>query len=67
MSRREGQDESRRILGRVGAESEARMASAGAEGDDWAEMWGKRIGRVLAFVLLGFALVSLYNFLVLAG
>ena len=53
--------QSRRIIERVGAESEARMRDSGAEGDDWAEYWGKRIGRVLSFVLLGIVVVWLYT------
>lgn len=51
--------ESRRILNRVGAESEAtmaqrvkrrvsdHMAARDAPEDDWVEVWGSRIGRVL--------------------
>ncbi len=71
MAERLSDDEiqSRRILERVGAESEARMrdATPDPEGDDWAEIWGKRIGRVLSFVLLGIAVVWLYDYLVQAG
>jgi hypothetical protein len=67
LARNAGQDESRRILDRVGAETEARMPSPGGEGDDWAELWGKRIGRVLSFVLLGVAVVWLYDFIIAVG
>lgn len=65
MARQTEQDESRRILDRVGAETEARMPpsgpSTGTDGDDWAEYWGKRIGRVLSGVLLCVLLIWLYN------
>ena len=52
--------ESRRIIGRVGAESDASMATrvrdhmAGRDADekDWAELWGTRIGRGLGAILL---------------
>jgi hypothetical protein len=58
--------ESRRILDRVGAETEARMrprdAQAG-DGEDWAEFWGRRIGRVLSFVLFFVAIIWLYQFI----
>ena len=63
VARNEKQDETKRILDRVGAETEARMRESGADGDDWAEYWGKRIGRVLSFVLLGVAIVWLYDLL----
>ena len=47
------QAESRRILDRVSREAEASPVRVAAEGDDdWAEVWGKRIGRVLGPVLL---------------
>lgn len=56
--------ESRRIIKRVGEETEASMAGraarrardhlAGKDADqeDWAELWGTRIGRVLSIALL---------------
>lgn len=61
MPKRPYQDEaeSRRILNRVGAESEATMAqrvkrrvsdhmtARDAPEDDWVEVWGSRIGRSL--------------------
>lgn len=51
--------ESKRIIRRVGQESEATMATrvrrhmagADADPDDWVEIWGTRIGRVLSVVL----------------
>jgi len=43
--------ESGRILRRVDAETEARMPGRRAEGGDWAELWGTRIGRILAALL----------------
>lgn len=71
MADRRSNDEtqSRRIIERVGAETEARMRDTlpDADGQDWAEIWGKRIGRVLSFLLLGIAVVWLYNFLIQAG
>jgi hypothetical protein len=67
VARDRAEQESRRILERVGAETEARMATPRAEQQDWAEVWGKRIGRVLSFVLLGIAVVWLYDFLIEMG
>jgi hypothetical protein len=67
LAKDKGEHESRRILERIGAETEARMPSPGGEEGDWAELWGKRIGRVLSFVLLGIAIVWLYDFLVEMG
>ncbi|HWK13506.1 MAG TPA: hypothetical protein VNS02_03860 [Rhizobiaceae bacterium] len=52
MARSDDRDpESGRILKRVDAETEARMPASQAEGSDWAELWGTRIGRVLAAIL----------------
>ncbi len=57
--------ESRRILERVNAETEARMkARDQADSDDWAEFWGRRMGRILSFVLLAVAVIWIYQFLV---
>lgn len=67
MAKDKSENESRRILERIGAETEARMPSPGGEEKDWAELWGKRIGRVLSFVLLGIAIVWLYDFIVEMG
>jgi hypothetical protein len=66
MNRRQGDEaESRRIIGRVGQETEASMAErAGrrvrdhlsardAPEDDRIEIWGTRIGRVLGLILFG--------------
>lgn len=52
-------NESKRIIRRVGQESEATMATrvrrhmagADADPDDWVEVWGTRIGRVLSVIL----------------
>jgi len=56
------EDESRRIISRVGAESEPtmaqrakrrvsdHMAARDAPEDDWVEVWGSRIGRALGLV-----------------
>lgn len=70
MSRDERQAESRRIIGRVGAETEATMAQrardhmAGKDADekDWAELWGTRIGRWLGLALLVYLLWWLIAF-----
>lgn len=61
--------ESRRILDRVGAETEARMKprDKSAGDDDWAEFWGRRIGRVLSFVLFFVAVIWIYQFLTGTG
>ena len=70
----EDQAESRRIIGRVGAESEASMARRAAErvgghmagrdarGGDWAELWGTRIGRWLGVGLLVYVIWWLVDF-----
>ncbi|MCT7376523.1 hypothetical protein [Chelativorans salis] len=62
----QAQEESRRILERVDRESDLflRMASRArdhfaardAQSEDWTELWGRRIGRVLG-VLFALALV----------
>jgi len=57
----ERQKESRRILERVERDSDSfllqsasrardHFAAREAEGEDWTELWGKRIARVLALV-----------------
>ena len=71
----DGQAESRRIIGRVGAETEASMASrarnhlAGrdAEDKDWAELWGTRIGRWLGLALLVYLVWWLFRFVADGG
>lgn len=71
----ENQAESRRIIGRVGAETEASMAKraqnhmAGkdADKDDWAELWGTRIGRWLGLALLVYLIYWLIRFVVEGG
>jgi hypothetical protein len=58
--------ESRRIIGRVGQETEASMVNrvhnhmtgADADQNDWADVWGTRIGRSLGVILL---LVLIYH------
>ena len=76
MSRDEdGRAESRRILNRVGPESEASMATRArdhmtgrdAQDKDWAELWGTRIGRWLGLVLLIYLLWWLFSFVVEGG
>ena len=65
MKRDEDQRESRRILERVGRESEAgslaartarrardHVTAVDADRDDWTEVWGTRIGRVLGIVIV---------------
>ncbi|WP_246226198.1 MULTISPECIES: hypothetical protein [Chelativorans] len=62
----QAQEESRRILERVDRESDLfmRMASRArdhltaseAQSEDWTELWGRRIGRVLG-VLFALALI----------
>ncbi|MEO3387264.1 hypothetical protein [Mesorhizobium sp. CAU 1741] len=71
----ENQAESKRIIGRVGAETEASMVRrvqdhmAGKDADerDWAELWGTRIGRWLGLVLLAYLLFVLVRFVVEGG
>ncbi|MHB2267582.1 hypothetical protein [Aliihoeflea sp. PC F10.4] len=61
--------ESRRIINRVGQETEASMAQRvrdhmegrDADQNDWAEVWGTRIGRALGLVILLILLWSLFS------
>lgn len=66
--------EARRIIERVGAETEARMRPGQAkradgkdraetDEEDWAEFWGKRIGRVFSFVLFFVAVYWIWQYL----
>ena len=64
------QAESRRIIGRVGQETEAtmlkraqdHMAGRDADEKDWAEVWGTRIGRWLGLALLVYLVWWLIRF-----
>lgn len=81
MSRddRERQAESRRIIGRVGLESETsmvrratdrvagHMSGRDVEGEDRIELWGTRIGRWLGVGLLLYVLWWLFNFMMAGG
>ena len=80
MSRdKDSEAESRRIIGRVGAESEAsmarraadrvagHMAGRDAEQGDRIELWGTRIGRWLGLALLAYVLWWLYDFMSAGG
>lgn len=69
MSRDE--EESKRIIRRVGQESEATMGArvrrhltgADADPDDWVEVWGTRIGRVLSIILAAVLVWWLIDFI----
>lgn len=71
----DGQAESRRIIGRVGAEAEASMVARAknhmtgrdAEDKDWAELWGTRIGRWLGLALLIYLVWWLFRFVAEGG
>lgn len=76
MSRNNDRDaESRRIINRVGAESEAgmvqrardHMAGRDADEKDWAELWGTRIGRWLGLALLAYLVWWLISFVASGG
>jgi hypothetical protein len=64
-------NESKRIIRRVGQESEATMATrirrhmsgADADPDDWVEIWGTRIGRVLSVILAAVLVWWLIDFI----
>ena len=64
-------NESKRIIRSVGQESEATMATrirrhmsgADADPDDWVEIWGTRIGRVLSVVLAAVLVWWLIDFI----
>lgn len=70
-----GQAESRRILDRVAREPDIDSSHSvhaphrpdGDEPDDWAEHWGKRIGRLLSMVFIIGMLLWLLLFLVRGG
>lgn len=78
MARKPHHDEaeSRRIINRVGAETEAsmvqrakrrvtdHMAARDAPEDDWVELWGSRIGRALGVVFFLGLIVWLVFFVV---
>ncbi len=72
---KENAAESRRIIRRVDAESEATMArrvqnhmnGRDADEKDWAELWGTRIGRWLGVALLVYLLWWLIWFMMEAG
>lgn len=71
----ERQAESRRIIGRVDAESDASMVRrvqnhmTGRDTDDkdWAELWGTRIGRWLGALLLIYLVWWLVDFAANSG
>lgn len=71
----ERERESRRIIGRVGAETEPSMAkrvqnhmnARDADENDWVEVWGTRIGRWLGVVLLIYLVWWLIAFLMRGG
>jgi hypothetical protein len=55
---REREAESRRIIERLASEAESSgvtgfvRARLQRDGEDWAEYWGTRIGRVLGFLIM---------------
>ncbi len=71
----DGKAESRRILDRLAREPDIGSSHAvhpahrtdGAEADDWAEYWGKRIGRMLSMMFIIGMLLWLLLFLVRGG
>lgn len=72
---RDDETESKRIIGRINAETEASMVSrvhahmSGRDADkgDWAELWGTRIGRWMGLVLLVLLIFWLARFVVEGG
>lgn len=75
MSRDDDETESRRIIRRVGAETEAsmvkrardHMAARDTDENDWVEVWGTRIGRVLGIVLVVYLGWRLIDFIAQGG
>ncbi|QPC85878.1 hypothetical protein GA830_03365 [Mesorhizobium sp. NBSH29] len=60
--------QARRILDRVASEAEAGGSSRlrGGDGEDWAEVWGTRIGKILG-PLIVVAIVGWFLFFLLRG
>jgi len=74
----ERQKESRRILERAERDSESflsrsasrardHFAAREAEGEDWTELWGRRIGRALALVAAVILIAWLVSYLARLG
>lgn len=67
--------ETRRIIDRVGQESDAsmigrvrnHMAGRDADQKDWAELWGTRIGRIFGLALLIYLIYWLISFVAAGG
>jgi hypothetical protein len=60
--------ESRRILDRVGRETDPRGEPPGQTADaDWPEIWGRRIARLLIGVMAVVLIIWLLQFLTQAG
>lgn len=69
------QAESRRIIRRIGAETDGsmmqraqdHMAGRDADEKDWAELWGTRIGRWLGLALVLYLIWWLIRFMMAGG
>jgi hypothetical protein len=54
-------------IARAVARARDRMAATDADPDDWAEIWGTRIGRMLSLAAFVALSIWLYNFLARGG
>ena len=59
----DGKTESERILRQVNCQAGASASRQGDDKDDWAEYWGRRIGRTLGILFLFVVIYWLYQLL----
>lgn len=57
----DGKAESDRILERVNSQVGASASHKGDDSDDWAEYWGRRVGRALGVLFLFVVIYWLYQ------
>ncbi|MBO6540053.1 MAG: hypothetical protein JJ969_11710 [Rhizobiaceae bacterium] len=59
--RQDEKAESDRILGQVNSQVGASASRKGDDSDDWAEYWGRRVGRTLGIIFLFVVIYWLYE------